>query len=151
MIDENLVIISVSALFKEKNGKRQWFVVRQSEEEGWELPKVLVRKRESSPKAVIRLMGEDGGISAKILEEAGRAGGVTTVNGKVLPQRHIYYLMRYDHSAGEVLGFDEYDWLEYARAVSRLFSKRDKLMLKLAKKELIKWKKEREKLKKGRQ
>ena len=87
-------------------------------------------------------MGEQGGMTTKVLAEAGRAGGVTTVNGKTLPQRYIYYLMLQQYSEGEVLGFEDYAWLSYAKALRKLSSKREKMMLRQAKKELSKWQRE---------
>ena len=141
MLDKNTVLVSGACLYKEKKGKRKWFLIKQSEEEGWEIPKVLVRKGESSVRASLRMLGEKGGMSTKVLEEAGRAGGVTTVNGKVLPQRHIYYLIVAKSISGEAVGFAETAWLDYAKAVRRLSSKRERQMIKAAREELKKWKK----------
>jgi ADP-ribose pyrophosphatase YjhB (NUDIX family) len=80
-------------IFRENRGTLKWFLVKHNGEEEWEIPKVLVRKGESSVRAVLRMMGEKGNMTTRVLEEAGRFGGITTVNGKKLPQRHIYYLM----------------------------------------------------------
>lgn len=142
-MDKNLVLVSGAIVFKEGRGKRRWFIVKQTgdEDEEWEIPKVPVRKTESSPRAAIRIMGEKGGMDAKVLEEAGRAGGSTTINGKTVPQRHLYYLMM-QTAAGEVLGFEDYKWLEYAKAVRKLSSKRERLMIRQARQELGKWQKE---------
>jgi len=144
-MNKDLILISGAILFKDHRGKRLWFLVKQEEDGAWEIPKVVARKTESSARAALRMMGEQGGMSATVLEEAGRAGGVTTINGKILPQRHIYYLLMQD-SEGEVLGFENYAWLEYARAVRKLSSKRERLMIKQARKELRKWKKQQQKL-----
>ncbi len=118
-------------------------MVKQMEgEDGkWEIPKVPVRRTESSPRAAIRMMAEKGGMDAKVLEEAGRAGGSTTINGKTVPQRHLYYLM-IQTAAGEVLGFKDYKWLEYAKAIRKLSSKREKMMMRQARRELRKWERE---------
>jgi hypothetical protein len=93
----------------------------------------------------MRMMGEKGGMSIKVLEEAGRWGGVTSVNGKAVPQRQIYYLARLKSSQGEVIGFEEHAWLEYAKAVRKLRSKIERSMIKQARKELrVVLKKEKE-------
>jgi 8-oxo-dGTP pyrophosphatase MutT (NUDIX family) len=140
-MDKNLVLVSGACVFKDTRGGRRWLVVRQDGEDSqWEIPKVLVRKTESSARAAIRLMAEQGGMHAQVLEEAGRAGGSTTVNGKVVPQRYLYYLM-IQKSAGEMIGFEEFKWLDYAKAQRKLFSKREKLMLRQARQELRKWEK----------
>ena len=142
-MDKNTVLLSVACLYKETKGKLRWFIVKQSEVDGWEIPKVLVRKGESSVRAALRMMGEKGGMATRVLEEAGRSGGVTTINGRTLPQRHLYYLMVTKNSSSEAIGFPEYLWVEYANAVRKMSLKRDRLMLKAARKTLIKWKKER--------
>jgi hypothetical protein len=89
----------------------------------------------------LRMMGEQGGMGTQILEEAGRAGGVATVNEKTVPRRYIYYLMVQKSGSKEVLGFDEHLWLEYAKAVRKLSSKRERAMLRQARQELRKWEK----------
>ena len=137
------VLVSGAVIFKEYRGKQTWLVVKRSEENGWEIPKTVVRKGESSVKAAIRMMGEQGDMAAQVLEEAGRAGGSISINGKVVPQKNIYYLMM-QRSTGEILGFEKHKWLEYSKAARRLGSKREQSMLKQAKKELRKWKKEQE-------
>jgi ADP-ribose pyrophosphatase YjhB (NUDIX family) len=138
-MDKNLVLVSGAVVFREGRVKRRWFIVKQYEDDKWEIPKAVVRKTESSVRAALRMMGEQGGMTTKVLEEAGRAGGVTTINGKILPQRHIYYLMVLDSDVGEALGFEDSSWLEYAKAVRKLSSKRERAVLKAARRELRKW------------
>ncbi len=140
MTNRNLVLVSGACLFKERGGVRRWFVVKTKDDKGWELPKVLVRKGESSVRAVLRMLGERGGMSTRVLEEAGRAGGTTTLNGKTLPQRFIYYLMIL-RASSEVIGFPEYAWFDYSKALRSLSSKREKGVLRAANKEFKRWKK----------
>jgi hypothetical protein len=90
------------------------------------------------------MMGEKGGMTTKVLEEAGRAGGVTTINGKTLSQRYIYYLMLLRSDSNEAIGFEKYEWLDYAKATKALSSKREKAMLRQAKEVLKSWKKQKE-------
>jgi hypothetical protein len=145
---EKLVLISGAIVFKKGRGKSRWFIAKQNEEDGWEIPKVVVRKGESSVRAALRMMGEKGGMTTKILEEAGRAGGVATMNGKTLPQRYLYYLMELRAPQGEAIGFNDHKWLEYAKAVRKLSSKREQMMLRQARKEYRVWKKDMEQKKK---
>ena len=146
-MSEDLVLISGAVVFKKSRGKKYWFIVKEiaetssGEVDEWELPKVIVRKNESSVRASIRNVGEKGGINARVLEEVGRFGGSTSVNGKSVPQRHIYYLM-VQIVASEVLGFEKTQWLEYAKAVRKLSSKREQQVLRNANKELKTWQKE---------
>src|SRR3990172_3157361 len=127
---KDTVLMSVAVVYKRGGGVR-WFVVQQGQDSDWELPKTSVRKAESSVRASIRAMAEMGGMKAKVLEEAGRSGGSAVVNNKSVPVRHLYYLMvRKD--GGEVLGYANHAWLEYAKAVKKLSTKRDRTMLKQA-------------------
>lgn len=139
IIDKNLVLVSGAVVFKKGRSKKRWFVVRQSDDDKWEIPKVVVRKAESSARAALRMMGEQGGMSTQVIEEIGRAGGVTTINGKTFPQRHLYYLMVQRQGTNEAIGFIDSKWLEYAEAARKLSSKRERVMLRQARKEYRKW------------
>lgn len=116
-------------------------MTKQKDSQDWEIPKVVVRKGESSVRAVIRIMGEKGGMSTRVLEEVGRAGGTTTINGKILSQRQIYYLMLLRSGSSEAIGFEDFQWLDYTKAQKALSSKREKSMLKEAKEVLKDWNK----------
>ncbi|MBU0572804.1 NUDIX domain-containing protein [Patescibacteria group bacterium] len=155
-MNKDLVLISGAIVYRAIRGKKRWFLARQSDEsDEWEIPKIIARKAESSARAAMRLMMEQGGINTQVLEEAGRAGGSATINGKVVPQRHLYYIMllkEIEEEEGEkkggreeeevkVIGFEESGWFEYAQAVRKLRSKRERLMLKQARQELKKWEK----------
>ena len=146
IIDKNLVLISSTVVVKIDKDKKKdfFFVIKSSEDDEWQFPRTVVRKGESSVRAGIRMMGEQGAMTIRMLEEAGRAGGVTTVNDKTLPQRHIYYVAKLISESGEAVGFEEAEWLEYASASRRLSAKREKQMLKNAREELKKWRKARE-------
>jgi 8-oxo-dGTP pyrophosphatase MutT (NUDIX family) len=141
-MNNNLVLISAAIIFKNKGKKRRWFIVKQTDEGKWEFPKAIVRKAESSVRAILRATGEKGAMTIKVLEEAGRAGGITTINGKTVPQRHLYYLAVLLSASEEPIGYPEHLWLEYAKAVRKLASKRERTMLKQARKVLKKWERE---------
>lgn len=143
MIDTNIVLISGALVFKEERDKDYWFIVKQEgDEDKWEIPKVFVRRGESSVRASLRMMGEQGGMTTQVLEEAGRSGGVVTINGKTLPKRQLYYLMVLILADDEVIGFVDFKWLEYAKAIRQLSSKREKIILRQARKEYRLWRKE---------
>jgi ADP-ribose pyrophosphatase YjhB (NUDIX family) len=140
-ISKNLVLVAGACIFKEKKGSLKWFLVKQNDEDKWEIPKVLVRKGESSVRAALRTMGEKGNMTTRVLEEAGRFGGITTVNGRKLPQRHIYYLMLERSQSGEAIGFADSIWLDFSKTLKSLSSKREKAVLKAASMELSRIKK----------
>lgn len=141
-VGKNLILISGACVFEEKRGHLKWFLVKQNGEEDWEIPKVVVRKGESSVRAALRMMGEKAAMTTKVLEEAARFGGITKVNGKKLPQRHIYYLMHKKAESKETIGFTDSAWFTHAKCLRIISTKREKAVLKAAKKELARIKKE---------
>ncbi len=140
MKNNNQITISGAVVFKDYRGKRFFLLVRQKEESGWEIPKITVRKGESSVRASIRLTGEQAGMNARVLEEAGRASGVATINGKTISQKFYYYLMLY-RAGAEIIGFEEFAWLPYSDALKRLSLKREKDILRSGKDVLKTWEK----------
>ena len=137
---KTLILIGGAIVFKDYRGRRKFMLVAQKEGDGWEIPKVAVRKGESSVRAVIRMTGEQAGMNARVLEEAGRINGFTTVAEKSVPQRQLFYLM-FQKSGGEIVGFEKFEWLEHDKAVKRLTLKREKEMLRAAKSVLKEWEK----------
>lgn len=129
---EQTVLVSIPVIFKREDSGPKWFIVRQRDDDGWELPKVVVRKVESSVRASIRAMSEQGGMRAQVYEEIGRTGGATKVNGQAVTQKNIYYLLMHKGGANEVLEFTQSEWLDYSKAVKKLESKNDQNMLKEA-------------------
>jgi hypothetical protein len=147
VIINNTILIAGAIVYKRlKNKKIKWFITKQSDDSDWEIPKIVVRKGESSVRAVLRMTGEQAGMGCRVLEEAGRAGDSTIVNGKSMPRKIIYYLTK-QNTEGEVLDFSDYLWLDYSKAQRKLSSKREKEMLKLANKEFKNWLKKRKKTK----
>ena len=109
------VLIGAAILYRDHKKGKQFLIVKNNKEDGWELPKVAVRKGESSVRAAIRMMGEQAGITARVLEEAGRLSGSTILNNKQVSQKHFYYLMMQRSANGEIIGFSDYQWLEYSQ------------------------------------
>jgi hypothetical protein len=142
---KNQILISGGVLVKPGKGKEKWFVVKNSKDETWEFPKIIVRKTESSVRAVLRMTGEMGGMRAKVLEEVGRYNATATNSGRQNSQRYIYYLMLHKADSGESFGFEEPEWLDYSHASKKLSSKKEKGILKQAKKVLREWEKLRKK------
>ena len=133
--------MSGAVVLRDHRGKRQFLVVKGKENGEWEVPKVIVRKGESSVRAAIRMTGEQVGITARVLEEAGRSTGITVINGKSIPQKYFYYLMMQRAKGGEVLGFNDFAWLEFDKAYKKLEFKKEKDILKASKPILKEWEK----------
>lgn len=134
---EKVVLMSAVLMFRGKSDKGlQWYLVKQNDEENWDFPKTIARKGESSVRAAIRLMLEAAGVKAKVLDEAGRAGGATKVNGKAVTQRNLYYLMQYQGGGEELLQFTDAQWVDDKKILKTLKNKREKSMLEAAREAL---------------
>jgi len=145
----NEIINSVAVVYKKAaNGRTYWFLAKDSQEGDWEFPKIVARKAESSVRGAIRLMAEKGGITAKVLEEAGRFRKTTTVNGKTIKKIYLFYLMKMQASS-ESIGFVETNWVEHSTALKRIKDKKEKEILKNAKVELATWRKKRAEIRKN--
>lgn len=141
MKNNQQILIGGALVFRDNRGKRQWLVVKQKEEGDWEIPKVTVRRGESSVRAVIRMTSEQAGMSARVLEEAGRGVGNAIINGKSIPEKFYYYLMVQKAGGVEVIGFNDFKWLEYAEALKKIALKKEKDILKSGKDVLKEWEK----------
>ena len=135
------MVIGGAVVFRDNRGKRQFLLVKQKEGDDWEIPKVMVRRGESSVRAVLRMVSEQAGMTARVLEEAGRATGTTMVNSKSIPQKFYYYLLLQKGGNTELLSFDQYRWLEYGDATKKLAIKREKDMIKGGRDVLKEWEK----------
>ena len=80
-------------------------------------------------------------MSARVLEEAGRSAGMIVLNGKSIPQKFYYYLMLQKGGSSDLIGFNQFKWVEYGDAVKKVTLKKDKEMFKLAKDVLKEWEK----------
>ncbi len=137
------VAIGGAIVFKDGRGKKLFMLSKNSEGK-WELLKTTVRRGESSVRAVIRYTSEQGNMSARVLEEAGRSTGTATINNKVVNQRFYYYVMYYKAGA-EVMGLGDVSWFDYARTVKKLTLKREIDALKNANVQIKEWEKTKKK------
>jgi len=140
----NNISIGGAVVYKEGRGKRYYWIVADKDG-NWEIPKVTVRRGESSVRAVIRMTSEIVGMNAKILEEVGRHSAVVLVNGKATPQK-IYYYLLFLKAVEEIMGFEKYQWMDFKKATKALELKREKDALKNAEELIKKWEKERKKI-----
>ena len=146
-VDKNTVLVSGAILFKEVAGVQKYFVIKEPNDDKWQFVKLIVRKGESSVRAVIRIMGERGAMTVRVLEEAGRFRSVSTNNGKALTQNNIYYIMLLKSSSKEAKAFGDVLWLDYIKASKKLSSKKEAAMLKNTRDILKEWEKKRKRKK----
>src|SRR5258708_5956781 len=117
----NEASVGGAIVFKEdKKGKKSFLIVKTKENADWEIPKVNVRRGESSVRAVIRFTSEQAGITPRVLEEAGRFNSTITVGPKIIHQKYYYYIMIEKAGGGEVLGFHEHEWVEFPKACKKV-------------------------------
>jgi ADP-ribose pyrophosphatase YjhB (NUDIX family) len=135
------ILIGGAIVLRENKGKKEYMVVKQKEDSDWEIPKVTVRRGESSVRAVIRMTAEQGGMSTRILEEVGRATGNNVVNGKAISQKYYYYLMVQKAGGADAIGFFDFQWLEFPQALKKITLKKEKEMLKTGRDVFKEWEK----------
>ena len=140
----NNISIGGAVVYKEGRGKRFYWIVA-NKDGNWEIPKVTVRRGESSVRATIRMTGEIVGMNARVLEEVGRYSAVVLVNGKATPQKTYYYLL-FLKAVGEIMGFEKYQWMDFKKATKAVELKREKDALKSAEELIKKWEKEKKKI-----
>lgn len=140
-IKDQQISIGGAIIFRDSRGKRQFMLVQQKEGDDWEIPKVTVRRGESSVRAAIRMTTEQAGMSARVLEEAGRSNTTTVLNGKSVPQKFYYYIMIQRSGGGEAIGFYKFKWMEYADAIKKDALKKEREMFKATKDYLKEWEK----------
>jgi predicted NUDIX family NTP pyrophosphohydrolase len=140
---KNMILISAAIVGEIEKGKLKFFLVRNNEDSEWEIPKLTVRKTESSVRAVLRMIGEQAGMRARILDEAARFSSNQQVNGKSVTQKMFYYALLHKVDSGESVGFHESVWLEYPKAYKKLSLKREKESLSSANRILKEWWKRR--------
>lgn len=144
-IKDQQISVGGAIIFRDSRGRRQFLLVQQKEGDNWEIPKVTVRRGESSVRAVIRMTTEQAGMNARVLEEAGRSNATTVVNGRSIPQKFYYYIMIQRSGGSEAIGFYKFKWMEYADATKNDSLKKEKDMLKATKDYLKEWDKTHDK------
>ena len=140
----NNISIGGAVVYKEGRGRRYYWIVADKDG-NWEIPKVAVRRGESSVRAVIRMTSEIVGMNARVLEEVGRHSTVVLVNGKATPQKTYYYLLLLK-AVTELMGFEKYQWMDFKKATKAVGLKREKDTLREAEELIKKWEKERKKV-----
>lgn len=135
------ILIGGAILYRDGKKGKQFLVVKNKDGDGWEIPKVTVRKGESSVRAVIRMIGEQASITPRVLEEVGRSSGITNLNGKSIPQKYYFYLLMQRSANGEIIGFPDFTWLDFSQTLKKLSLKKEKDMFKNTKAVLKVWEK----------
>jgi len=138
-----MVLIAAGIVGKIERRKVKFLLIKNSKNEEWELPKITVRKTESSVRAALRMIGEQASIRARILDEAGRNSSVITINGKQVTQKIFYYTMIFRASSGERIGFMESAWFDYPKAYRKLTLKKEREPLSNANRSIKDWWKKR--------
>ena len=141
-------LIGGAIVFKEIRGNRVHFLLSKTEGGDWEIIKSMGRKGESSVRAAIRLTKEQGSMNVTVIEEASRATGVGTINGKSMVFKYLFYVMVFK-TGGEMIGFDTVSWFDYAAAIRKLKLKREQDALRSANKLIKVWKREQKEIEKS--
>lgn len=146
---EKQILIAGAVVYRRQKGEKPvWFMVKQNGNDNWEIPKTTVRRGESSVRAVLRAMGEQGGMRTKVIEEVGRSNASTTIAGRSVPQQTIYYLM-FSKDEGNILGYEDTEWVDFTKFAKKITSKREITIAKKAKEMLVELDKKKKEKKKA--
>lgn len=137
---ENL--ISGAAIWRKNRGITEWLVVKEKNINEWELPKGDVRRGESSVGAIIRVLREDTGIAARVLEEAGRVSLSLQKNGQKKSGHAIFYLANQVARLSHPRILEE-RWLPLTSACRLIKKAKEKKILKQANSVFREWKKQK--------
>ncbi len=113
-----------------------WLIIKPRGVDRWQLPKGLINKNESSAKAALREVGEEGGIKAQIIERLGNQRYFYVWKGAKIFKNVDFYLMQYlaKKKGGHDQEIDEAIFLPFKEALNRLTFKNDKEFLARGKK-----------------
>lgn len=138
---EEEVLLGGATVFKERRGKVLWLLVKPGRDDGWQLPKSVVRRGESSVRSTINTVRLLAGMRCFVLEEVGRVSSTTTHKSMPLTRRIIYYLVQQRGGNGEA-GYAKLAWVEHIKARSQLGTASEKRMLAQARIVLSEWRKQ---------
>ncbi len=138
---EDEVLVGGAVVFKQRGRKVLWFIAKPGEQDAWQLPKMVVRRGESSVRGTLRMAEELAGLRGAVLEEVGRVSNTTTHKGMPLVRRIIYYLMQ-QKGKSAAPSYAKTQWAEFATARSRLATASEKKVLSQARTLLTTWQKQ---------
>ncbi len=82
-------------VYKKEKNKIKWLIVKPAGRKEWRLPKGLIEKNETSVKAAMREVEEEGGVKAVIKEKVGEIKYFYTQDGQKVLKTVIFFLMEY--------------------------------------------------------
>ena len=111
-----------------------WLIIKPKGTDRWQFPKGEIDKGESSEKAALREVQEEGGVDVKLLEKVGISQYFFVLNYQKYFKNVVYYLMEFvsDRKSGHDNEVDEVRFLPFDEAFNNLTFKDDKSMLQKA-------------------
>ena len=127
------------AVYKRKKKETLWLIIKPKSYERWQLPKGMIDKGETSLKAAVREVKEEGGVVVKAGEKIDAIQYFFVFEGKKVFKTVTYFLMEYqkESKAGpDKNEIDEVAFLSFKEAFNKLSFKADKDILSKAKETL---------------
>jgi 8-oxo-dGTP pyrophosphatase MutT (NUDIX family) len=126
---------------KNEKLKTEWLLIRPSGKKRWQLPKGLIDEGESSRKAALREVREEGGAETEVLEKIDTIKIFFHYHYEGAPKELVlktitFYLMRYlkDTKEGPDFEVEKVSWLPFEEAYKTLTFTSEKKVLKKAEK-----------------
>ena len=123
-------------VFKKEKGRTYVLVTQHSAHHGWVFPKGLVDKGEDRAATALREVKEEGGVTAKIIQELPPTEYFYKSEDQTIKKKVTYFLMEY--VSGDIRDHDwemeAAEWLMIDQVEERLTYKSDKEVFQEAKK-----------------
>ena len=122
-------------VFKKEKKQTLILVTQHSAHHGWVFPKGLIDKGEDKETAALREVKEEGGVTAKIIQEFPSVDYFYKLEGQRIKKKVTYFLMEY--VSGDIADHDwemeDAEWLSIDQVEDRLTYKTDKEVFRRAK------------------
>ncbi|NOY14743.1 MAG: NUDIX domain-containing protein [bacterium] len=82
-------------VYKQEGNKIKWLIIKPAGRKEWRLPKGVIESNETSVRAAIREVQEEGGVIAAIKEKVGQIRYFYTQDGEKFLKEVIFFLMEY--------------------------------------------------------
>ncbi len=139
---KNKIITLKSAggvVYKKDKNTIKWLIIKPAGKKEWRLPKGLIEKNETSVKAAMREVEEEGGVKAAIKEKIGEIKYFYTQDNQKVLKTVIFFLMEYleGDTKGHDAEVDKAIFVDFDKAYNQLTYETEKEILAQAHEILI--------------
>jgi 8-oxo-dGTP pyrophosphatase MutT (NUDIX family) len=123
-------------VFKKEKGKTKWLIIQPKGTDRWQLPKGQIDEGESSRKAAVREVEEEGGVKTRLIKKLGDTRYFYILHGEKIFKTVTFYLMEYQGSSKkgpDKKEIDKVTFVPFEEAIKKLTFKDDRKMVEKGK------------------